>query len=82
DREHADDARADELRISNTGVPVNGLVEHEVFPDGSVGWVLTNQMPFRDREGNMIGTFGMSSYVIELVNAKQELERERYLLRS
>ncbi|MCW1885655.1 PAS domain-containing protein [Luteolibacter flavescens] len=82
DREHADDARADELRIINTGVPVNGLVEHEVFPDGSVGWVLTNKMPFRDREGNIIGTFGMSSDVSELVNAKQELERERYLLRS
>ena len=81
-REHADPARADEMRIVQTGESINGLIEREVFPDGRTGWVLTNKMPFRDREGNIIGTFGMSSDVSELVGAKQELERERYLLRS
>lgn len=82
DRAHADPARADEVRILQTGESITGLVEREVFPDGKIGWVLTNKMPFRDREGNVIGTFGMSSDVSELVDAKQQLERERYLLRS
>src|SRR5690606_30587334 len=40
------------------------------------------KMPFRDREGNIIGTFGMSSDVSELVDAQHNLERERNMLRS
>ncbi|HEY1121195.1 MAG TPA: PAS domain-containing protein, partial [Haloferula sp.] len=31
-REHADPARADELRIINTGTAITGLLEREVFP--------------------------------------------------
>lgn len=80
--EHADQARADEMRILRTGESITGLVERETYPDGRVGWVLTNKMPFRDREGRIIGTFGMSSDVSELVNAKQNFERERNMLRS
>ena len=80
--EHADQARADEIRIVRTGAAITGLVEREIFPDGKVGWVLTNKMPFRDREGHIIGTFGMSSDVSELVETQQNLERERNMLRS
>lgn len=80
--EHADQARADEIRIVKTGASINGLVEREIFPDGKTGWVLTNKMPFRDREGHIIGTFGMSSDVSELVETQHILERERNMLRS
>lgn len=80
--EHADQARADEMRIVKTGISITGLVEKEIFPDGKTGWVLTNKMPFRDREGHIIGTFGMSSDVSELVDTQQKFERERNMLRS
>ena len=80
--EHADQARADEMRIVKTGASITGLVEREIFPDGKTGWVLTNKMPFRDREGHIIGTFGMSSDVSELVDTQQKFERERNMLRS
>ncbi len=80
--EHADQARADEQKIVRTGTSINGLVERETFPDGKIGWVLTNKMPFRDREGHIIGTFGMSSDVSELVETQHHLERERNMLRS
>jgi PAS domain S-box-containing protein len=80
--EHADQARADEMRIVKTGVAITGLLERETFPDGKTGWVLTNKMPFRDREGHIIGTFGMSSDVSELVETQHILERERNMLRS
>ncbi|WP_193212123.1 PAS domain-containing protein [Luteolibacter marinus] len=81
-KEHADAALADEMKIVETGQSIKGLVERENFPDGKIGWVLTNKMPFRDREGRIIGTFGMSSDVSELVDAKHDLERERNMLRS
>lgn len=81
-REHADQARADEMKIVKTGLSINGLVERENFPNGKTGWVLTNKMPFRDREGHIIGTFGMSSDVSQLVETQHDFERERNMLRS
>jgi PAS domain S-box-containing protein len=80
--EHADEARAVEIQIVKTGASITGLVEREIFPDGKTGWVLTNKMPFRDHEGHIIGTFGMSSDVSELVETQHILERERNMLRS
>ena len=80
--EHADQARADEMSIVKTGISITGLVERETFPDGKIGWVLTNKMPFRDREGHIIGSFGMSSDVSELVETQHILEREKNMLRS
>ena len=44
--------------------------------------MLTTKMPFRDRSGKIIGTFGMSSDVSELVETRNALERERNTLRS
>ncbi len=81
-KEHADQARADEMKIVKTGIPIDGLIERENFPNGKTGWVLTNKMPFRDHEGHIIGTFGMSSDVSTLVQAQHDLERERNMLRS
>jgi|GEM_PF-367042 len=80
--EHANQAKADELRILKTGEAIADLVERENFPDGKVGWVITTKMPFRDKRGRIIGTFGMSSDITELIEAQQSLERERNMLRS
>ncbi|MFC7337881.1 PAS domain-containing protein [Haloferula chungangensis] len=82
DREHADPALADEKKIIKTGKGITGFIEHETFADGKEGWVLTTKMPFRDRHGTIIGTFGMSSNVTELVETQNTLERERNVLRS
>lgn len=82
DHEHADVALSDEKNIIKKGKGVSGLVEHETFADGKEGWVLTTKMPFRDRHGSIIGTFGMSSNVTELVETQNTLERERNVLRS
>lgn len=79
---HADHALADEKRILRTGKAIEDQIEHETFASGRDGWVLTTKMPFRDREGKIIGTFGMSSNVTELVETRNTLERERNMLRS
>ncbi len=82
DKEHADQAMEDEQQIMETGKPIVGFVERETLPNGEEAWVLTTKMPFRDREGNIIGTFGISIDVSELVCAQQTLERERNILRA
>lgn len=82
DPEHADAALADEQKILATGKGMEGKVEFETFSDGKQGWVLTTKMPFRDRRGNIIGTFGISSDVTELMETRNILEKERNMLRS
>jgi len=74
---HADHAQAafeDEQRIIRTGVPLIGKVEREVWLDGHVCWVLTTKMPYRDKSGKIIGTFGISKDITELKRAEAELE--------
>jgi len=80
--EHADQALADEKHIIASGKAVEDKVEHEKFSDGKHGWVLTTKKPFRNRAGEIIGVFGMSSNVTELMETRNTLEKERNMLRS
>jgi len=59
-----------EQEIIKTGQPILGLEE----PDGIDRWALTTKMPLRDEKGDIIGTFGISSDITELVKAKQAVE--------
>jgi PAS domain S-box-containing protein len=79
---HANAALADEQEIIRTGLPVIGQIEREVMPDGHVSWVLTTKMPWRDKDGAVIGTFGISKDVTALKGAEEDLAYERDLLRS
>jgi len=74
-QDHWEQAAADERRIMETLEPVNGKVERETWrgeKDGEDTWVLTSKFPWVDRNGEVKGTFGVSSDVTELVRAKQE----------
>ncbi|NNC86965.1 MAG: PAS domain-containing protein, partial [Akkermansiaceae bacterium] len=54
----------------------------EILTTGEEAWVLTTKMPFRSRRGDIIGTFGISNDVSELVSTQKALERERNILRA
>ena len=58
--EHAGPARATELEVMRTGEEVVALEEREVFPDGRFTWVSTTKVPLYDRDGTLVGIFGMS----------------------
>ena len=73
---HARVAFADEQEIIRTGQPIS-KEERETRPDRPDRWVLTTKMPLRDREGRIVGTFGISKDVTELKVATQALERAR-----
>jgi diguanylate cyclase (GGDEF)-like protein/PAS domain S-box-containing protein len=70
--EHASQAYQDEQRIIRTGKPI---IEKETWPDGTVDWVSTSKYPLRDRQGRIIGTWGLSRDVSALKNAEDALAR-------
>ena len=73
--EHARHAFADEQEILRTGEPLIGKVERESRPDGSESWVMTTKMRWRDPQGKVIGTFGISRDITSIKRAEAELER-------
>lgn len=73
----ADAQRAydDEQEIIRTGQPLVSKLEKQVFQDGSTVWYLTHKLPWRDRSGAIIGTFGVSKDVTDLKRTEENLER-------
>jgi PAS domain S-box-containing protein len=70
------DARAaynDEQEIMRTGQAVTGKVEHQVLKDGVVRWCLSSKWPLRNRNGETIGTFGISKDITALKEAEARL---------
>lgn len=82
DEESAMKNREDEIRILASGEGREGFIEKEKLPDGGDAWVLTSKLPLRDKQGRIIGTFGVSSDVTAMIAARQSLEKERNNLRT
>jgi PAS domain S-box-containing protein len=69
--EHAEGALADELEIIRTGKPIIDYEEKETWPDREDTWASTTKMPWRDTQGNIIGTFGISQDITEKKRAAE-----------
>jgi two-component system, sensor histidine kinase and response regulator len=80
-REHAQQAFEDEQSIIRTGHTLN-TEEKETHPNKSDTWVSTVKIPLTDKNGNIIGTFGISRDVTNRKLAEEELNQERYLMRT
>ena len=81
--EHAQQARVDEQDVMRSGTPVVGKEEKETWPNRHETWVSTTKAPLRDKNGKIIGTFGISRDVTDRKKAEEalaqradELERE------
>ncbi len=74
--EHALAAYEDEQRIIQTGKPMVGKIERETFHDREDAWVSTTKLPLRDRDGRIVGTFGVSRDVTAQVMAERALEHQ------
>lgn len=82
DEESARKNREDEIRILASGEGRERFIEKESQPDGGDAWVLTSKLPLRDKQGRIIGTFGVSNNITEMVEAQHGLEKERNTLRT
>jgi PAS domain S-box-containing protein len=81
-QEHAEAALVDEASVMGTGQALLGKIEREVLPDGRVTWALTSKLPLKNRQGKIIGNFGISRDITEIKRIEEQLETERNLLRS
>ncbi len=71
--EHWRAAAEDERKIMETGEAMQGTVERETWSGKSDTWVMTSKYPWIDADGQILGTFGVSNDVSDLVRAQRDL---------
>jgi PAS domain S-box-containing protein len=81
-QEHTQLAFADEQQIIRTGQPIVGKEEKRIWLDGSVRWLSTTKMPFRNKGGTIIGTFGVSRDITKVKLAEQALRESEQRFRT
>ena len=87
-KEHARHAYEDEQEIIRTGLPIS-KEEKEIWPNCPDTWVQSTKLPLKNKEGNIIGTFGISMDItihketeLMLIQKNQEIkaQNEEYLV--
>lgn len=73
-KEHAKKAYDDEQRIIKTKKPIVNIEEKETWHGKDDRWVSTTKMPFYNKKGEIIGTFGISRDITEKKKAEEEIE--------
>jgi diguanylate cyclase (GGDEF)-like protein/PAS domain S-box-containing protein len=76
-KEHARQAYKDEQRIIETKNPIVNIEEKETWQGKEDRWVLTTKMPFYNKKGEIIGTFGISRDITEKKKAEEEIKESR-----
>lgn len=74
DEQHAREAFEDEQYIIRSGKSIV-KEEREVHTDQSVTYVYTTKSPYKDEEGNIIGTFGISKDITDLKVAQMKADK-------
>ncbi|HEX4343769.1 MAG TPA: PAS domain-containing sensor histidine kinase [Verrucomicrobiae bacterium] len=74
-REFAEVMFQEEQEIIRTGKPLLMKLDQAVFSDGKKGWYFSTKLPWRDREGKIIGTFGTTKDITVFKEAEAKLEQ-------
>ena len=80
--EHAKGALADEQELVQGKTPLIEKVEKETWRGLQHTWCFTTKLPLRDKQGKIIGTFGISRDITDQKRAEAELAQERDLLKT
>jgi PAS domain S-box-containing protein len=75
--EHAAPAFRDEQQVMSTGRGIIGIEEKETWSDGRTGWASTTKLPLRDKDGKVVGTFGVSRDITARKLADVELQKAK-----
>jgi PAS domain S-box-containing protein len=79
--EHAQQAYEDEQKIIQTGHSLN-IEEKETHPNRPDTWVSTVKLPLHDKDGNTIGTFGISRDITKRKMAEAALQESQHLFQT
>jgi PAS domain S-box-containing protein len=79
--EHARQAFDDEQSVISTGVPIVHKEVMEKWRDGRTTWISATKLPLRDREGRIVGTFGISLDNTHQKQIEEELREQLEQLR-
>jgi PAS domain S-box-containing protein len=74
-KEHAQPAYNDEKKIMKTGKPIIDKIEKETHADGRVSWVSTSKMPLYNKQGEIMGTFGISKDITKSMEIEMEIKQ-------
>ena len=70
---HADLARANELEIMESRKPQINVIQRETWEGKEDTWAETSKMPWLDKKGNLIGTYGITSDITNLLRTQRML---------
>ena len=70
----ATEARQNERKVMETGMPMLNKIERLLWLSGEVSWMQVNKYPLYDDNGNIIGTWGTSFNVTAITDEKRRLE--------
>jgi PAS domain S-box-containing protein len=65
----------DERHLLETGTPLINKEEGGAIINGEEEWVLTTKLPWYDKDGNIIGLFGISRVITERVRMEEALRK-------
>jgi PAS domain S-box-containing protein len=74
---HAQAAFDDERHVIDSGESMPLKVERETFHDRPDGWVATTKQPLLDEDGNIVGSWGVSSDISSQMEAREALAASR-----
>jgi len=74
--EHAREAYDIEQNIIKTGIPAIDIEEKETWHEKGDRWVSTIKMPFYDKNGKILGTFGISRDITDRKMTENKLKEE------
>jgi len=80
--EHAGPAMADEQEIMRTGKAIIDKVEKETWGDHDTTWAVTTKMPLYDKQGRIVGTFGVSRDITEQKRGQEALRTSEMRYRT
>jgi len=72
---------ADDKKVMESGVPKLNIIESMKTAKEN-RWVKTDKIPYRDKNGSVIGIIGVSTDVTDLVNYQNEIKRTNIVLRN
>lgn len=58
-RKQAEQYRADDRQVMDSGLPKLGIEEPQTTADGSLAWLRTSKVPLRDKDGQVFGMLGV-----------------------